>query len=144
MLLIRLLMFVVATIASVAENVISSSKELANLYEMSSGQYTLSEAGENKIMTLRQEIDTQKQYLKELELLFEYTKKLMDSNAEVCFLLSEEYTSTQASQKIHTACEHITKVLEATKSADLDLICAQKTHIENNKIIAENDLADNE
>ena len=56
-------MFVVATIDSVAENVILKSKELANLYEMSSGQYTLSEAGENKIMTLRQEIDTQKQYL---------------------------------------------------------------------------------
>ena len=48
-------MFVVATIDSVAENVILKSKELANLYEMSSGQYTLSEAGENKIMTLRQE-----------------------------------------------------------------------------------------
>ena len=67
----------------------------------------------------------------------------MDSNAEVCYLLSEEHTSTQASQKIHTACEHYTKVLEATKSADLDLISALKTHIENNKI-AENDLDDNE
>ena len=132
-------MFVVATIDSVAENVILKSKELANLYEMSSGQYTLSEAGENKIMTLRQEIDTQKQYLNELELLFEYTKKLMDSNAEVCYLLSEEHASTQASQKIHSASEHVSKVLNAIKAADLDLIVAQKTHIENNKI-AENDL----
>ena len=104
------------------------------MYDLSS-QYALTEAGEDKIIQLRQEILQNKNQISDLELLFEYIKKMMDSNSEVCFLVGEEHCSKQASQKIHTATEYVKSKFDAVKLADIDLINAQKGHIEKTKLM---------
>ena len=125
----RLLMHFISSFDIVVSDLISRKNELADLYELSSGQYQLTDAGEARIVTLRNEIKAFTKQLSELELMLEYVKKLMDANSEVCFLVGERFASEQASQKIHNATEHIKTKLEAVKRAEIDLIEAHTAHI---------------
>ena len=125
----RLLMHFISSLDVVTSDLISRKNELADLYELSCGQYQLTDAGEARIVALRNEIKAYTKQLSELELMLEYVKKLMDANSEVCFLVGELFASEQASLKIHNACEHIKTKLEAVKRAELDLIEAHTAHI---------------
>ena len=127
----RLLMHFISSLDIVVSDLISRKNELADLYELSGGQYQLTDAGEARIVTLRNEIKVYTKQLSDLELMFEYIRKLMDSNSEVCFLVGERFASEQASLKIHNACEHIKSKLDAVKRAEIDLIEAHTAHIAN-------------
>lgn len=107
----------------------TANNDLANLYELSAS-YTLTEEGESKMVQLRHTISVKKKELMDLELLFEYVKKLMDANAEVNFLTGQEFCSVQTSERIHSASEHLKKQMEALSLAELDLAAAHKSHIE--------------
>lgn len=107
----------------------SAKNELADLYEMS-GQYSLTEDGEARVIELRQIVNRRKKELQDLELLFEYSKKLMDANSEVTFLVGEDYCSKQMSDQIYNATTHIKRQMETLGLAELDLIQAQTSHIE--------------
>lgn len=82
------------------------------------------------MVQLRHTISVKKKEILDLELLFEYVKKLMDANAEVNFLTGSEFSSLQTSERIHAASEHLKKQLEALSLAELDLAAAHKSHIE--------------
>ena len=125
----RLLTFLVKSLDEVTKESLNAHKDLANLYDLSS-QYSLTEAGEDKMLELRLCVQKKKKELQDLELLFEYVKKLMDANSEVAFLVGEEFCSRQTSEKIHGAISHFQEKLEAVKFAELDLATAHKTHIE--------------
>lgn len=115
---------------------LNAIKELANLYELS-GQYSLTEKGQDRIFELRKTVKEKQSELRDLELLFHYAKKLLDANSEITFLVGEEFSSTHTSQTIHAATSHIEKKITEVKLAELDLLQAQKLHIEKNKMDTE-------
>ena len=121
----RLLTFLVKSLDEVTKESLNAHKDLANLYDLSS-QYSLTEAGEDKMLELRLCVQRKKE-LQDLELLFD-VKKLMDANSEVAFLVGEEFCSRQTSEKIHGAISHFQEKLEAVKLAELNLATAHKTH----------------
>ena len=124
-----MILFITKWIEESADKTIRLQNELANLYELSA-QFSLTDAGEDKMIELRQSINRSQKELRDAELLFEYAKKLMDANAEVAFLVSEEFESRQISERIHAASGHVTQKLNAAKMSDLDLARAHQTHIE--------------
>ena len=85
------------------------------------------------MVELRKTVKDKRTEIRDLELLFEYTKKLLDANSEVAFIVGEEFCSTTMSQKINTATSHIEKRITEVKLAELDLIEAQKIQIEKSK-----------
>jgi hypothetical protein len=125
------LVFVVTTVDECAKLLTESSNELANLYEMSSNsKYSLTVAGEDRMMELQHIMAQKKKELNDLDLMFQYVKKLMDANAELNFLVGEEFASTQASDRIHSAIEHIKVQLDRVQLSELDLIAAKQLHID--------------
>ncbi len=107
-----------------------ASQELANLYEMSAGKFTLTDAGEERVLDLKMKIAEKRKQLDDLELLFQYVKKLMDANAEVTFLSGEEFVSKQASEAIHSAEQHMMQLLEKSRLLQLEVLQARQHHIE--------------
>ena len=110
-------------------HVLRLQKELANLYELSA-QFALTEVGEDQMMRLRQDLNHGQKELRDLDLLFEYVKKLLEANAEVNFLVEEDFSSRQISQRLHEAGVHVKERLEAVQLGELDLARAHAAHIE--------------
>jgi len=125
----RLLIFVVSAIDEAVEEFTNAKNELANLYELSA-QYSLNHVGEDRMLQLRKTISDKKKEMSDLEMLFQYTRKLMDANAEVSFLVKEDFASKQTSEQIHSATRHVEEKLEAVQLAELDLTRAHTMHIE--------------
>ena len=127
----RLLMFITKSVDDVVLEYLNVQKELANLYELSSDeQFSLTEAGQDRMLELRRSVHKLKKDLQDLELLFEYVKKLMDANSEVSFLVGEGFCSQQCSERIQGAIIHVTEKLDSAKMAEMDCTLAQKLHIE--------------
>jgi hypothetical protein len=126
----RLLVLLVSTVDSNVKIFLGANNELANLYEMSAQYYSLTESGEDRIVELRQIVKEKRAELRDLEVLFQYAKKLLDANAEIAFLVGEEFCSTNTSQAINAATNHIEQKMIGVKMAELDLIEAHKIHIE--------------
>ena len=122
-------MILVSTIDSSVKSFLETNNELANLYELSA-QYSLTPAGEDRMVELRKLVNKKESELKDLELLFQYAKKLLDANSEVTFLVGEEFCSTHTSQTIYAATSHIDQKMIEVKLAQLDLVEAHKIHIE--------------
>ena len=126
----------VSTVDSNVQGCLNAIKELANLYELS-GQYSLTEKEQDRIFELRKTVKEKQKELRDLELLFHYAKKLLDANSEITFLVGEEFSSAHTAQTIHAANSHIEKKITEVKLAELDLLQAQKLHIEKNKMDTE-------
>ena len=84
----------------------------------------------HRIVELRQIVKEKRAELRDLEVLFQYAKKLLDANSEIAFLVGEEFCSTNTSQTINAATNHIEQKMIGVKMAELDLIEAHKIHIE--------------
>ena len=126
----RLLVLLVSTVDSNVKIFLDANNELANLYEMSAQYYSLTESGEDRIVELRQIVNGKRAELRDLEVLFQYAKKLLDANSGIAFLVGEEFCSTNTSQTINAATSHIEQKMIGVKMAELDLIEAHKIHIE--------------
>ena len=70
----RLLVLLVSTVDSNVKIFLDANSELANLYEMSAQYYSLTESGEDRIVELRQIVKEKRAELRNLEVLFQYTK----------------------------------------------------------------------
>ena len=70
----RLLVLLVSTVDSNVKIFLDANNELANLYEMSAQYYSLTESGEDRIVELRQIVKEKRAELRNLEVLFQYTK----------------------------------------------------------------------
>ena len=124
----RVLVFLVTAFDACLLRYLEANKELANLYEMSS-DFSLTEAGSQRVLELRSVVLDKKKELLDLQLLFAYVRKLMDLNASVNFLVGEEHVSDLTSERIHSTSQHFEKQMESFKMAELDLAQAQAAHI---------------
>ena len=125
----RTLTLLVSTIEEHVKAFLEATSELSNLYELGS-HHQLTEAGQDRTLQLRQVINEERKRLHDLELVFAYMQKLMEINSQITFLLDAEYSSTKASQEIHTAATHTRQKFNAVKLAELDLARAHQSHIE--------------
>ena len=69
--------------------------------------------------------------LSDLEIMSHFVRKLLDANAEVCFLAGAEFASLQASERLQSAQRSLSTLFEGVKKAELDLAAAHQTHIGN-------------
>ncbi len=81
-----------------ANEILQSQAELANLFEDS--LLALTEEGEKRAAALQRKAAELKKKVHDLEMLFAFVKKLMDANAEVCFLAGAHFASTQVASTL--------------------------------------------
>ncbi|XP_023344544.1 uncharacterized protein LOC111713825 isoform X2 [Eurytemora carolleeae] len=98
-------------------------EELAAIYDLTADKLPLA--------FTRYKLQSERDELQALILMFEYSKKLMESSIETSFLAGAEQASTHASQYLHTAQSTVEKELRRTKSIEISLRLAEKYHIEN-------------
>jgi len=140
------LTFVVTAVYDCAMQYLQTLAELANLYEDS--VLALTEEGGQRVAALQAQAETEGKRLRDLELLFTFIRKLLDANAEVCFLTGAEFASTQvihrlrfasqtdafppaqASERIRAAETTVHTLFNRTKLMELDLARAKQSHIE--------------
>merc|ERR1712059_172750 len=93
------------------------------------GAYTNQEIYD-RMVELRGKIKREKEALSELEILFTFVKKLMDSSAETSFLVGAEFSSLVASERLSSAEQLVIRTLERVKQEELELKEAEADHIE--------------
>ncbi len=102
--------------------------ELANLFDDS--VLALTDEGSGRVSELQRESGELKKQVQDLEMLFVFVRKLLDANAEVCFLAGADFASTQASERLFSAEKTVSSLLEKVQLLELELARAQQSHID--------------
>jgi hypothetical protein len=90
---------------------------------------TVTEEVHQELVALNRRRSETKKVLSDLEMLFRFVRKLMDSNAEVCFLVGADFSSVQVSERIAAAESYVTKLFESARNHEETLSRAQQAHI---------------
>ena len=101
----------------------------SSLYEDS--VQALTDQGGEKVVELRTRCKDLRASLSDLEIMSHFVRKLLDANAEVCFLAGAEFASLQASERLQAAQRTLSELFERVKKAELDLATAHQAHIGN-------------
>ena len=102
--------------------------ELISIYENS--VTALTEEGAERVSQLKQLCNENKKLINDMNMLFHFVKKLMEANAEVCFLAGAEFSSTQASERLYSAQKTVSDLYDKSKLMELELAKAQQSHID--------------
>ena len=100
-----------------------------SLYEDS--VQALTDEGGEKVVELRSRCKDLRGSVSDLEIMSHFVRKLLDANAEVCFLAGAEFASLQASERLQAAQRTLSELFERVKKAELDLATAHQAHIGN-------------
>ena len=82
-----------------------------------------------KFVEMKNEGERLKKVVNELEITFQFAKKLLDLNAEVSFIGGAEFVSTQASERVHSIEKAVSSLMENTRLHEYELTKAKTTHI---------------
>ena len=105
--------------------------ELIKLYEDTSAS-TVSYVPmdwQARMSELQTDANDIKKQISELEMLFEFVKKLLELNSEVSFLGGAEFVSTQASERLFSLTNAGEALLAQVNQQELDLAAAKAKHI---------------
>ncbi len=119
----------VAAVEDTVARHVAVMAELANLYE--DGVAALTDDGAQTVMELRARSAELKKTVADLELLSHFVKKLLEANAEACFLAGADFASVQASERLQSAGRALEALFEKSKAAEMDLVRAHQVHIGN-------------
>jgi len=122
----------VVAIQTVANSYCDNLTRLGTLLSLTSDglpvAYTVEELYD-RVVELKTQMKSDKQQLIELQTLFSYVRKMMDSVAETSFLVGAEYVSLQASSRLNEAETQIKQEMDKTERLELEYL-----HIENESI----------
>ena len=85
---------------------------------------------QERMVELQRDLSELKSQMSELEMLFQFVKKLLELNAEVAFLGGAEFVSTQASERLFSITNAGSSLIDKVHSLDLELAAAKAVHIE--------------
>lgn len=105
--------------------------ELTTIYEETSPD-TLLFMGDDfqmKFVELQKEADSLKKIVNELEITSQFSKKLLDLNAEVSYIGGAEFVSNQASERVFSIEKYVAKLIEGLRLKEYDLAKAKSNHI---------------
>ena len=85
---------------------------------------------QERMVELQRDLSELKSQMSELEMLFQFVKKLLELNAEVAFLGGAEFVSTQASERLFSITNAGSSLIDKIHSLDLELAAAKAVHIE--------------
>ena len=127
---------VYVALEEVVEVYVSLVDELIRFYQDTSVRAV---DAEERAVELQTDVRQLKEQIGELEMLLEFTKKLLELNAEVSFLGGAEFVSTQASERLHSVSSAGAKLITSVHQRDQDLAAAKAQHIRRTKTREESD-----
>jgi len=122
----------VVAVQALAESYCANMRDLAALLSLTSDglpiAYTMEELYD-RVVQLKMQIKLDKQQLIELQTLFSYVRKMMDSVAETSFLVGAEYASLQASSRLAEAENQVKLEVDRVVRMEEELLLLEKESI---------------
>ena len=109
--------------------------ELTTIYEETTPETILfmDDDFQMNFVSLQKRMDELKKIVNDLEITSQFSKRLLDLNAEVSYIGGAEFVSIQASERVYSIEKHVANLLKGLRQKEYELAKAKSGHIERSK-----------